>query len=65
MGHRPSLPDSLPIIGRSPKHNQVIFAFGHQHLGLTQAAVTADLISQTVLGQPLEVDMKPFAVDRF
>jgi len=65
MGHRPSLPDSLPVIGRSPKHKQVIFAFGHQHLGLTQAAVTADLVSQTVFNQPHEVDMKPFRVDRF
>lgn len=65
MGHRPSLPDSLPVIGRSPKHERVIFAFGHQHLGLTQAAVTADLISETVLGQPHQVDISAFRVDRF
>lgn len=65
MGHRPSLPDSLPVIGRSPKHYQVLFAFGHQHLGLTQAAVTADLISEAVLGQPHQVDITPFRVDRF
>ena len=45
MGHRPSLPDSLPVIGRSNINANVLFAFGHQHLGLTQAAVTADLMS--------------------
>ena len=45
MGHRPSFPDSLPAICRSTINSKVMFAFGHQHLGLTQAAVTADLIS--------------------
>lgn len=44
MGHRPSLPDSLPVISRSQKNRNVLFAFGHQHLGLTQAVVTSDLI---------------------
>jgi glycine/D-amino acid oxidase-like deaminating enzyme len=65
MGHRPSLPDSLPVIGRSPKHDRVLFAFGHQHLGLTQAAVTADLISEAVFRQPHQVDISAFRVDRF
>ncbi len=65
MGHRPSLPDSLPVIGRSPKHDRVLFAFGHQHLGLTQAAVTADLISEAVFRLPHQVDITPFRVDRF
>lgn len=65
MGHRPSTPDSLPVIGRSPKHKNVLFAFGHQHLGLTQAAVTADLISEVVFKRPHKVDITPFRVDRF
>lgn len=43
MGFRPSLPDSLPIID-SAKDGKVLLAFGHHHLGLTQAAVTAELI---------------------
>jgi D-amino-acid dehydrogenase len=45
MGFRPSLPDSLPIID-SACNGKVLLAFGHQHLGLTQAAVTAELIAQ-------------------
>lgn len=44
MGHRPSLPDSLPIISKAINKN-ILFAFGHQHLGLTQAAVTAELVT--------------------
>jgi D-amino-acid dehydrogenase len=52
MGFRPSLPDSLPIIDRVAD-GKVLLAFGHQHLGLTQAAVTADLIVQLASEQPL------------
>ena len=47
MGFRPSLPDSLPIID-SACDGKVLLAFGHQHLGLTQAAVTAEMIAQLV-----------------
>jgi D-amino-acid dehydrogenase len=52
MGFRPSLPDSLPIIDRVAD-GKVLLAFGHQHLGLTQAAVTADIIVQLASEQPL------------
>jgi D-amino-acid dehydrogenase len=48
MGFRPSLPDSLPIIDKVCD-GKVLLAFGHQHLGLTQAAVTAELVAQMVL----------------
>ncbi|SDU91628.1 NAD(P)/FAD-dependent oxidoreductase [Pseudomonas mucidolens] len=44
MGFRPSLPDSLPVIDQVCD-GKVLLAFGHQHLGLTQAAVTAELIA--------------------
>ena len=46
MGHRPSLPDTLPVIGQSPSHANVIYAFGHGHVGMTQAAITGILVSQ-------------------
>ena len=65
MGCRPSLPDSLPVIDRSTKMKQVCFAFGHQHLGLTQAAVTADLITEMILQRPYSQDIKAFRIDRF
>lgn len=48
MGFRPSLPDHLPVIGAAPRHRGVFFAFGHQHLGLTLAGVTARLVADLV-----------------
>lgn len=65
MGYRPSLPDSLPVIGRSSKAPSVLYAFGHGHLGLTQAAATGRLIRDLVLGQAPAIDLAPFDVQRF
>ena len=65
MGMRPTLPDSLPVIDSHPKHPQIAFAFGHQHLGVTLAAVTAQLISARVLQQPERIDLAPYAANRF
>lgn len=65
MGFRPSLPDSLPVIGRAPKAQRVIYAFGHGHLGLTQSAGTAELIAALVAGRPPQIDLAPFAPERF
>jgi D-amino-acid dehydrogenase len=49
MGFRPSLPDSLPVID-SACDGKVLLAFGHQHLGLTQAAITAEMVLEWVPG---------------
>jgi D-amino-acid dehydrogenase len=65
MGYRPSLPDSLPVIGRSRAADNVLYAFGHGHLGLTQAAATGRLIRDLVLGQSLPLDLAPFSPQRF
>ncbi len=65
MGHRPTLPDSLPVIGRSPHHANVLYAFGHQHLGLTQAPTTARLIGALARGETPSIDLGPFRIDRF
>lgn len=65
MGHRPTLPDSLPVIDRHPQHVRLLFAFGNQHLGLTQAAITAELVVQLMQGQAPVLDLAPFRVTRF
>lgn len=65
MGFRPSLPDHLPVIGRAPAHPNAIFAFGHQHLGLTLAGVTADIVTALAADCDLPVDIRPFRPDRF
>ncbi|QPI63235.1 NAD(P)/FAD-dependent oxidoreductase [Vreelandella venusta] len=72
MGFRPSLPDSLPIID-SVKSGRVLLAFGHHHLGLTQAAITAEIISQLAkrenqqaqLHCQLPIDLSPYRLSRF
>ena len=65
MGFRPSLPDSLPVIGRAKAAPNVVYAFGHGHLGLTQAAATGRLIRDLVLGQSSAIDLSPFSPRRF
>lgn len=65
MGFRPSLPDSLPVIDRSARSPQVLYGFGHGHLGLTQSAGTAELIADLALGNQPDIDMAPYAATRF
>jgi glycine/D-amino acid oxidase-like deaminating enzyme len=67
MGFRPTLPDSLPVIGQAPNHPRVFFNFGHQHLGLTLAAISAKLISNAVTQSPNSnaIDLSPYSIKRF
>ncbi len=65
MGFRPSMPDSLPVIDRSPKAHNVIYAFGHGHLGLTQAAGTAEIIASLVNKIKPAIPLDAFSADRF
>jgi D-amino-acid dehydrogenase len=65
MGFRPSLPDSLPVIGRSTASADVIYAFGHGHLGLTQAAATGRLVADLVAGRRPAIGLAPFSPRRF
>jgi D-amino-acid dehydrogenase len=65
MGYRPSLPDSMPVVGQATGNPDVFYAFGHGHLGLTQAAATARLIRDLVLGQAAPIDLCPFSPRRF
>lgn len=65
MGARPTLPDYLPAIGRLPHAPNILYGFGHQHLGLTLAAITGDLIAQLATNAPTAVGLKPFDLQRF
>jgi D-amino-acid dehydrogenase len=64
-GHRPATPDSLPVIGRSPQLPDVFYAFGHGHLGLTQAATTGRLVSDLLFERPVPLDPHPYSIGRF
>jgi glycine/D-amino acid oxidase-like deaminating enzyme len=65
LGFRPSLPDSLPVIGPSRRHPGLIHAFGHGHLGVTLAAVTSLIVAGLVEGGNGAWDLTAFRVDRF
>ena len=65
MGHRPALPDTVPIISASARTPGVFYATGHGHLGLTIAATTARLMGQLIAGERPEVDLHPYRINRF
>jgi D-amino-acid dehydrogenase len=65
MGVRPSTPDSTPVIGRSSRHKQVLFAFGHGHWGLMAAPVTGQLVADLVADRAPRIDPSPFRPERF
>lgn len=65
MGFRPSLPDSLPVIGTSTGGAEVIHAFGHGHLGVTMAPVTARIVADLIAGRPPGLNIAPYRPGRF
>ena len=65
MGHRPATPDGLPVIGPSRRHASVLYAFGHGHVGLTQAATTGRLIADLASGRPPVLDLTLYSIARF
>ena len=65
MGERPTLPDYLPVIGRAPNTENLYLAFGHQHIGLTLAALTGEIIAALVAGRDTGIDMAALSAARF
>lgn len=65
MGARPTLPDYLPAIGRSRRRANLFYAFGHQHLGLTLAAITGRAVGALVAGDRPDIGLAPFGIERF
>mgnify|MGYP001578190232 FL=1 len=65
MGSRPSLPDSLPAIGRLAEAPSIGYAFGHQHLGLTQAAISASLLNDLMDDKMPAFNPTPYSLTRF
>jgi len=64
-GARPTLPDSLPMIGPAPRHRGLWLAFGHQHIGFTTGAGTGAAISAMISGAPPPFDVAAFAPSRY
>lgn len=65
MGHRPSTPDSIPVISASASAKNVHYAFGHGHWGLTLSVTTGRLIAAMIDGDDAGIDMTPYRIDRY
>jgi len=65
LGFRPSLPDSLPVIGFATKTKKVLYAFGHQHLGMTLGAITGSIVADMISGNTPQVPIHPYRPNRF
>src|SRR5665213_621860 len=65
MGFRPSMPDSLPVIGPSKRSPRVLYGFGHGHVGMTAAPMTAKILAASISGQNLGIDISAFSPSRF
>jgi D-amino-acid dehydrogenase len=63
-GNRPTLPDSVPVIGPSPRYDDVFFGFGHSHLGLTMGPITGQIIADLAMDRTPPVDLAPYDVAR-
>ncbi len=65
MGHRPSVADSIPVIGEVPGINGAFLGFGHDHVGLTGGPKTGRLLSQLVSGLSPNMNLAPYSPNRF
>ena len=65
LGFRPTLPDFLPSLGPSLKNKNIIYAFGHHHLGWTLGAITGKIISGIAAGEKTNLDLSPYSSKRF
>ena len=65
MGRRPSMPDGLPVIGPSPRHENLWLAFGHGHTGMIAGPMTGRIIAGMITGPMPNIDVTPFRADRF
>lgn len=64
MGFRPTFSDSVPVISTATADKRVVYAFGHQHLGLTCAPATAILVSDLIAQRPSNIDVSKYSVER-
>jgi len=65
MGHRPSTPDGLPVIGPASRSSDIIHAFGHGHVGFASGPITGRIVADLVAGTSPVRDVTPFAAGRF
>ena len=64
-GARPTLPDSLPMIGPAPRHSGLWLSFGHQHIGFTTGPATGAAIAAMIGGERPPFDVGRFSPSRY
>jgi len=65
LGSRPSLPDSMPVIGPVAKHYGLWLCTGHGHIGFSTGPVSGRILAAEVMGQTPDIDIRPFLPSRF
>ncbi len=65
LGHRPSTPDGLPVIAKAWASDDIVYAFGHGHIGLAAGPASAELAVALATGRPSTISAEPYAADRF
>jgi D-amino-acid dehydrogenase len=65
MGHRPSTPDGLPVIGKARASDDIVHGFGHGHIGLISGPMTGRLVADLFAGRPTTVPIEAFSARRF
>lgn len=65
MGHRPSLVDSLPVIGAAPGFKNIYLGYGHNHVGMMSGPRTGRILADLIAGRTLDVDISPYDARRF
>ncbi len=65
LGFRPTLPDFLPVLGPSRRSKNIIYAFGHHHLGWTLGAITGKIVSGIISEDKTNLDLAPYSSTRF
>ena len=65
LGSRPTIADSLPMIGKAPKHKNLWFNFGHNHIGLSTSAGSAVILAEMIQNKKSSINTDPFSPKRF
>ena len=65
LGSRPTIADSLPMIGKAPKHKNLWFNFGHNHIGLSTSAGSGVVLADMIENKQTSINIDPFLPDRF
>ena len=64
LGSRPTIADSLPMIGKAPKHKNLWFNFGHNHIGLSTSAGSGVILADMIENKKTSINVDPFLPER-